>query len=125
MGEGKDKNGCVGMIVQWIIGAVVIYGTAWLLPGIGLAEGWLPPLLVALVLGLLNVFVRPILVLLTLPATIVTMGLFLFVINAAIIWLAGWLMASFQVEHFGWALAASVVITIFNAILSALLVGDD
>ncbi|HMR01569.1 MAG TPA: phage holin family protein, partial [Candidatus Gracilibacteria bacterium] len=71
----------------------------------------------SLILGLINVFEKPIVLLLTLPATILTLGLFIFVVNALMILLADYFMAEFSVQSFWWALLFSVVLSVFNSIL--------
>jgi len=74
-------------------------------------------LIAALVLGLLNVLVRPLLVLLTLPVTVLTLGLFLFVINALMFWAAAGLLDGFRVDGFGAALIGSVIYSIASTII--------
>lgn len=89
---------------------------AWILPGVDIKGVALAAALTALVISLLNNFLRPVLVFLTLPFTILTMGLFLFVVNAVIVWLASKLLPQFEVETFGWALLFSLLITALNYI---------
>ena len=81
-------------------------------------------LLAALVLGLLNAVVRPLLILLTLPITIVTLGLFLFVVNALVFTLAAELVPGFRVASFNAALAGTVLLTLFNLVANRLLNRD-
>ena len=95
--------------------------TAAMLPGISVHDP-LRALLLALVLAVLNVTVKPVLIIFTIPFTIFTLGLFLLVVNALIILLADWLMGSyFQVDGFWWALLFSIILAIINAILEMLL----
>lgn len=77
-------------------------------------------LLVAVVLGLLNAFVRPVLILFTLPVTVVTLGLFLLVINAGMVLLAARIVPGFQVDGFWWALAFSLVMWLVQSFLQAM-----
>lgn len=104
------------MIIGWILNALAILGAAYLLPGVEL-EGFVTALVLSLILGLINVFVKPIVLLLTLPATILTLGLFIFVINALMILLADYFIAEFSVQSFWWALLFSIVLSVFNGIL--------
>ena len=104
------------MIIGWILNALAILATAYLLPGVVL-DGFVVALLLSFVLGLVNVFVKPLVVLLTLPATILTLGIFIFVINALMIMLADAIVSGFAVENFWWALLFSVVLSVFNSIL--------
>ena len=93
---------------------------AWLLRGVEL-DGIVPALIAALVLGLINALVRPVLVLLTLPITFLTLGLFLFVINALLLMLTAWLAPDFAIRGFGSALALAVIVTLVSAVLGGLL----
>jgi len=93
---------------------------AWLLRGVEL-DGIVPALIAALVLGLINALVRPVLVLLTLPITLVTLGLFLFFINALLLMLTAWLAPEFAIGSFWSALALAVIVTVVNAVLGSLL----
>ncbi|MDR3242247.1 MAG: phage holin family protein [Lactobacillaceae bacterium] len=77
-------------------------------------------ILAALVLGFLNAFVRPVLHFLSLPLTIISMGLFAFVINAFVLWLTSWVIGpGFQFASFWWALLISIIMSLVNAILSS------
>jgi len=98
--------------------AVVVLAT--ILPGITVT-GYVTAIIVAVVISLLNMFVRPLLIFFTLPATIVTLGLFLFVINAVIILLADKLVDGFAVSGFFTALLFSVLLSIFRSALFSLL----
>ena len=92
---------------------------AWLLDGVTL-HGILPALIAALVIGVLNALVRPVLVLLTLPITLLTLGLFLFVINAGLLLLAAWLTPGLAIAGFWSSLGLAVIVTIVNAVAGAL-----
>ncbi|KAF2518201.1 phage holin family protein [Flavobacterium salilacus subsp. salilacus] len=92
---------------------------SYLLPGITVT-GWMSALLVALVLGLLNIFVKPILIIFTLPATILTLGLFLLIINAVIIMLCSALVPGFDVPTFWHALLFSIVLSICQSLVSGM-----
>jgi putative membrane protein len=94
-------------------GAVLL--TAWLLPGVTI-ENFTTGLMVAIALAILNTFLRPILILLTIPVTLLTMGLFLLVINALIILLISKFVPGFVVDGFWWALLFSVILSIVASI---------
>ena len=115
--------GCGWMLLKWVFYALSLYLTAWLLEPHVQVDGFVWALVVAAVVGLLNVIVRPILILLTLPVTLLTLGLFLIVINAIILALAGWLLEGFEIEHFGWALLAALLISGINLALDTFLNG--
>ena len=106
-----------------ITGVLVLLIANWL-PGVQVA-GFATALIVAVVLGLLNIFVKPILVILTLPVTIVTLGLFLLVINALIILLCDKIVGGFGVSSFWIALLFSIILSILQSITYSLLGNDD
>ncbi len=111
-------------VIRWVVSTAAVAVTTWLLqPHIRIegAEYLSTVILVGLVLGLLNALVRPIVIFLTLPATLVTFGLFLIVINAGMLWLADLLVPAFVIEGFGWALLGALLISIVSMILYAIL----
>lgn len=107
----------MSLVINWVISGLAIVITAYLLPGIHLS-GFKAALLTALVLGLINAFIKPVLSLLTLPLTILTLGLFSLVINALLVMLVTKIVPGFQVQGFLWAVAFSVVLTVVNWLLS-------
>lgn len=96
------------LIVRWLLLAAALLLVAYLYPGVTLA-GFGAAMLAAFVLGLLNTLVRPLLVLLTLPVTVLTLGLFLFVINALMFWAAASVLQGFAVAGFAAALIGSLI----------------
>lgn len=106
-------------LVHWLLYAVAIVITAYLLPGVRLA-GFSTALITALVLGLINTFIKPLLLLLTLPLNILTLGLLTFVINALLILLTSALVPGFVVSGFGWALLFSLVLSIIHYLLGVI-----
>ncbi|HLS43249.1 MAG TPA: phage holin family protein [Paenalcaligenes sp.] len=109
------------LLLVWILNAVALLVVAYILPGIHVAS-FGSALIAALVLGLLNTIVKPILTVLTLPITIVTLGLFLLVLNALVFWFAGSVLKGFQVEGFWWAMIGAIVYSLVAGLLSRLLV---
>ena len=105
-------------LVRFILYAIAVLITAYILPGIHL-DSFLTAIVVAGVLTLLNAVVKPFLVILTIPVTFFTLGLFLLVINALIILLAGWIVPNFEVNGFWWALIFSIVLSFFTFLFSA------
>ncbi|WP_159946615.1 phage holin family protein [Polaribacter septentrionalilitoris] len=106
-----------------LLTALAVIVLANILPGISVA-GYVSAIIVAVVIALLNMFIRPLLIFFTLPATIVTFGLFLFVINACIILLADKLVDGFAVSGFWPALFFSILLSIFRSALFSLLKED-
>jgi putative membrane protein len=103
-------------LIQILISALSVLVTGYLMPGIKI-DGFSTALVVAVVLAILNVFLKPVLVLLSIPATIFTLGLFLLVINAVIILIASKMVDGFHVSGFWSALFFSIVLSVINAIL--------
>ncbi len=106
----------IQILITWLLSAMAIMVSSYLLPGVKL-EGFLPALVVAVVLGIINAVIKPILILLTLPINILTLGLFTLVINAVLILLASSLVSGFKVDGFWWAMAFSIVLFIINTAL--------
>jgi putative membrane protein len=106
-------------LINWLVTALAVAIVSYLLPGVSLT-GAFAALVTALVLGLVNAFIRPILLILTLPLTIVTLGLFTLVINAFMVVLTAAIVPGFIVASFWWALLFSLVLALVNWALSAL-----
>jgi putative membrane protein len=106
----------MNFIVRILITALVAYGLTYILSGIHIDQ-FTTALLLAVVLAILNAIVKPILIILTLPITIVTLGLFLFVINALIILLGSKLVDGFKVDGFWWALLFSILLSVVSSLL--------
>ena len=109
------------LILLWILNAVALLAVAWLLPNSIHVASFGSALLAALILGLVNALVRPVLLVLTLPVTLLTLGLFLFVLNGLMFWLAGSMLEGFVVGGFWPGVFGAVLYSIFSSILSSLL----
>ncbi len=107
-------------ILRMLLTAVAVVIIAKFLPGVEVTD-FTNAMFVAIVLAFLRITVKPLLVFLTLPATIVTLGLFLFVINAVIIMLAGYFVAGFTVSGFWTALLFSILLSMFQSVLYSFL----
>ncbi len=110
-------------ILRILLSALAVVLLANLLPGIGV-DSYVTAIVVALVLGLLNFLVKPVLVILTLPVTLVTFGLFLLVINAIIILLADYFVTGFEVQSVLWAIVFSLLLSFLQSILFSILKED-
>jgi putative membrane protein len=106
-------------LLSLLVSAVAIVITAYVLPGIDV-KGFDRALIAALLLALANAVVKPIMVILTLPITIVTLGLFLLVINALVVMLVSKLMTGFQIKSFGWAFVFAILLSLVNGVLGAI-----
>ncbi len=106
-------------LIHWLITTVAVLIAAYLLPGVAV-KGFFAALVTALVLGLINTFIRPILLILTLPINLLTLGLFTFVINALLIMLTSAVVPGFDVRNFWWALLFSLVLSLIKWALNAM-----
>lgn len=111
------------LLVKLIITTLSVFITAWILGDAVILSGFGTAILVALVLAVFNVTLKPVLIFFTLPVTVVTFGLFLFVVNALVIMATDSLIAGFKVENFWWALLFSLVLSVVNSLLFGL--GDQ
>lgn len=106
-------------IIKFFLTGLAVLLTAYLLPGVHV-ENYGQALLVALVLSIANVIVKPILILFTIPLTVLSLGLFLLIINALIILMVDYFVPGFSVDGFWWALAFSLILSVFNSMFSDL-----
>lgn len=105
------------LILRWILLALALLVVAAIIPGIAIS-GFGTALIVALVIGLINLFIRPIVTILTLPINLLTLGLFTFVINALMLWLAAALVSGFEISGFFAALLGSILLSIFSLVIN-------
>ena len=108
------------LLLVWLINALALLAVAYLMPSIAVAS-FTTALVAALILGLVNAVIRPILILLTLPATILTLGLFIFVINGLLFWFVGSYLQGFTVAGFWAGVFGAIVYSLVSWALSALL----
>jgi putative membrane protein len=106
-------------LLHLVLSAIAILIVAQVVGGVQVS-GFGAALIGALILGFVNAFVRPVMILLTLPLTIVTLGLFLFVLNAFMLWLVAALVPGFQISGFGAALLGSLLLTVLNILIDRL-----
>jgi len=107
------------MLINLIVNALAFYVTAYIVPGVKI-ENFQTLAVVAIVWGVLSIVLKPILILLTLPVNIMTLGLFTFVINAFLIMLMSNFVTGFKVDGFGAALLAAIVLALLNVVLGKL-----
>ena len=110
----------MGFLLRVVVNALAIMLAASVLPGSGV-DGIVPALAAAVLLGLVNAFVRPVLLILTLPITLVTLGLFLFVLNGLCFWLVASVVKGFHVAGFGSAMLGALVVSAVSWIVTALI----
>lgn len=107
-------------LMKWLVMTIAVLAASYVVPGIEVT-GFGVALVAALLLGLVNIFIRPLLVILTLPATIMTLGFFLLIINALLLTFVAWLVSGFAVAGFWSALIGSIFISIVSTLTSSLL----
>ena len=113
----------MNLIIKLLINALAVFILAYFLKGV-YVDGYLGAILVAVVLSILNTLVKPLLIIFTLPVTILTLGLFLLVINALIVLLADKLIDGFGVANFWWALLFSILLSILQSFLYSIFKED-
>ena len=109
------------LLIGWLLNALALLGVAYFVPDIHVSS-FMSALIAAAVIGLANMLIKPILLLLTLPVTIITLGLFIFVINGILFWLSGYFLQGFDVKTITAGIIGAIVYSIISWILSAVLV---
>ena len=112
----------MNLIIRWLLYSVAIVFIAWLIPGITVSN-FVTALFVTILIGLINSFLKPILLFITLPINFLTLGLFTLVINAFLLWLAGYIAPGFAVNGFWSALLGSIILSALSVPISS--IGDD
>ncbi len=116
----------MNFIIQIIISTLAVLITSYVLPGVQIANNsFLTALIVAAVLSFLNNVIKPIMIVLTIPVTIFSLGLFLLVINAIIILITAKLVEGFKVDGFWWALLYSLILSIVTSVLQSIQKNDE
>ncbi|MFA5854057.1 MAG: phage holin family protein [Patescibacteria group bacterium] len=111
------------LLLRWVLNALALLLVAYVVPGVHVA-GFYAALIAALVLGVVNALIRPLLILLTLPITIVTLGLFTFVINALLLWMVSSVVKGFTIDGFVPALLGALVLWVMSWLTNSLLQND-
>lgn len=121
----------MGFFVRWVVTAIAVAVAVWLVPGVSVlgAQIWVGVLFLSLVLALVNMSIKPILQLLSLPVSIITLGLFYLIVNTLMLYLAAWLANAlfgigFEIATFGSAFVAAIVISIVSIILNGVIGAD-
>lgn len=122
----------MNFIIRWIVTAIAVAAAVWIVPGIEIVNSgstWVGIVLFALILSLINMSIKPILQVLSLPVTVLTLGIFYLIVNTLLLYIAAWLAnglfgAGFYIASFGSAFVASIVISVVSALVNGL-VGND
>ncbi|BAK43512.1 phage holin family protein [Eggerthella sp. YY7918] len=123
----------MNFIIRWLATALAVGVAVWIVPGIevaGTTETWVAVAIFGLILSLINISIKPIMQLLSLPISIITLGIFYLVVNTLMLYIAAWLSngifnAGFDIATFGSAFVASIVISIVSALVNALVGNKD
>lgn len=107
------------MLIRWLLNSLIILALPYIVPGVTVANFW-TALLVALVFGILNALVKPILVILTLPVTILSLGLFVFILNAGLLWFTSTIVKGFEIHSFSAAVLAALVLWVGSMLVNML-----
>lgn len=119
-----SSSSALNIVLRLILGGVAVLLTSYLLPGVRV-ENFFTGIAIAALIGLLNITVKPILIILTIPITLVTLGLFLLVINALLILIAAAIVPGFFVDGFWWAFLFGLILAIINSLLGITLGGNN
>jgi len=112
------------LIFRWILNALALLSVAYLVDGIQVESFWVA-LIAALVIGLVNILIKPILLMLTLPITLITLGLFIFVINGLLFWGVGNVLQGFVVTSLKAGIIGALVYSVLSWVLTAIVIDDD
>jgi putative membrane protein len=110
-------------LIHWLVIALALWLTTWIVPGVNVSS-YTALAVAAIVLGLVNALVRPVLTILTLPITILTLGLFYLLVNGFTFLLAAWLVPGFQVGGYWWAVVGAMVFSVISFFIG-MFTGDD
>ena len=105
----------MSLIIRWLLNTVALFVVVKLVPHFHYRD-WISLAIAAAVLGLLNAIVRPVLFVLTLPLTVITLGLFLLILNAIMLELTAWLVPGFGIDTFGWAIVGALVLAVVSLV---------
>ncbi len=105
------------LAITWVFNTVALFVASWLLSGLSYGSDWWALLIAALVFTLVNFFLKPVLTILSIPFIIVTLGLFYLLINVFMLYLTHWIVPTFTIASFWWALLAALIISVINAVL--------
>lgn len=106
----------MNILINWLLSALIVIVVAYILPGVHV-DSFLTALAVSLILGVLNLLIKPLIIVLTLPITLITFGLFLIVINAILLLITDAIIPGFTIDGFWWAVGYSLLVSLINVLL--------
>ena len=106
------------LVVTWLFNVVALYVATWLLPGVSYGDRWWSLLLAAIVFTLANRFVRPVVMVLAIPAIVLTLGIALFFVNLLMLYVTDWVVPDFEIDTFWSGVLATIIVAATNALLA-------
>ena len=111
--------------IRWVSNVVALFVAAWILSGISYGSQWWTLFIAAAVFTLVNMWVKPLLTILSIPFIIVTLGLFYFLINILMLYITDWVVPDFEIRSFGWAILGAIIVSIINGLMGLVLPDAD
>lgn len=111
--------------IRWVSNVVALFVAAWILSGISYGSQWWTLFIAAAVFTLVNMWVKPLLTILSIPFIIVTLGLFYFLINILMLYITDWVVPDFEIRSFGWAILGAIIVSIVNGLMGLVLPDAD
>jgi putative membrane protein len=108
------------LIARWAFNVVALFVASWVLSGVTYGDQWWTLLIAGIVFTLVNMFVKPILTVLSIPFIVVTLGLFYFVLNILMLYLTDWIVPDFEIRTFWWGVLAAIIVSVVNWLLHQL-----
>jgi putative membrane protein len=105
------------LLVRWAFNVVALFVASWILSGVTYGDQWWTLLIAGIVFTFVNMFVKPVLTVLSIPFILVTLGLFYFLINILMLYLTDWIVSDFEIRTFWWGVLAAIIVSIVNWIL--------
>jgi putative membrane protein len=113
------------LAIRWVSNTAALFVAAWLLSGVSYGDKAWTLIIAGAVFTLVNAWVKPVLAVLSIPFIVVTLGIFYFLINVAMLYLTDWLVRDFEIRTFWWGALAAIIVSIVNTLLDPLLPDDD
>jgi putative membrane protein len=113
------------LLIRWVANVVALFVAAWVLSGVSYGDQWWTLFIAAAVFTLVNAWVKPLLTILSIPFIVLTLGLFYFLINVFMLYLTKWIVSDFDIKSFWWAVAAAIIVSFVNWLMSMVLPDDD
>ncbi|HZO36788.1 MAG TPA: phage holin family protein [Solirubrobacteraceae bacterium] len=111
----------MALIIRWACNGIALFVAAWVLDGVTYGDSWWTLLIAAAVFTVVNIWVKPVLAILSIPFIVVTAGLFYFLINVLMLYVTDWVVPDFELSTFWWAVLGAIIVSIVNGLINMLL----